>query len=305
MDQEGELVVDQEGVLAPASVDQEGELVVDQEGELVVDQEGVLAPAPAPAPAVASQVASVASRRAFFERPSPAASVAQEGDVLTADREDVTSRRAFFERLRDRVPAAMGRLWRDRSGGGAGAEAGGGRPSSLPPRPNNNDTQMNDADGQEDRDFQEAIRRSQLDSFNVIANASASASASASTPPVTHMNDIDIARPVPSAQTAQQPTSIPSLSSSSSSPSSVAAVALVEGANESSPSLCAVTESSPGLCAVCMDQPKTMAFHPCGHMCLCAGTRPGISTLTFNTPSISPLLYIFCIYAMIYDMTIW
>ena len=43
----------------------------------------------------------------------------------------------------------------------------------------------------------------------------------------------------------------------SSSFSSAAAV--VEGADNSS------------LCLVCMERPKTMAFAPCGHMCLCAG----------------------------------
>ena len=135
-------------------------------------------------------------------------------------------------------------------------------------------------DDQEVRDLQEAIRRSQLDCVIPSNGVHASASARASAPPVARMNDIDLARPPPRAQPAQLPIpqSIPSSSSSS----------LVEGANESSP--------SPSLCAVCLDQPKTMAFHPCGHMCLCTGTFNRLVlfntllTLTLNQYSIKQVI---------------
>ena len=44
-------------------------------------------------------------------------------------------------------------------------------------------------------------------------------------------------------------------------PTSSLLVVVEEGADSSS------------LCLVCMERPKTMAFAPCGHMCLCAGNH--------------------------------
>ena len=138
---------------------------------------------------------------------------------------------------------------------------------------------------QEERDLQEALRRSQLDGDHSITRsfsgsvvrgsaplgvrASSSVSGDgASAPPVVHMNGIDLSGSTllatqstllpPFASSAAASSSAASSSSSSASaPSSAAAV--FQGADESL------------LCLVCMDQPKTMAFHPCGHMCLCTG----------------------------------
>ena len=118
-------------------------------------------------------------------------------------------------------------------------------------------------DGDEERDLREAIRRSQLDS--------GSASASASAPPAAYMNDIGISRPLPPADSVQ-PRSFSSSSSSSSS-----TVMMERGGNVTSPGLCADNEAT-SLCVVCLDRPKSMAFHPCGHMCLCTGIISAINT---------------------------
>ena len=133
-----------------------------------------------------------------------------------------------------------------------------------------------DANDREERDLQEALRRSQLDgdtttsssSSGVVRASSSVIGVGASAPPVVHMNDIDLSHSPPLAtQSTLLPPFAPSApassSAASSSSSSVAApssaAAVVVGADESL------------LCLVCMDQPKTMAFHPCGHMCLCTG----------------------------------
>ena len=114
--------------------------------------------------------------------------------------------------------------------------------------------------GDEERDLREAIRRSQLDSGRTSASA----------PPAAYMNDIGISRPLPPADSVQ-PRSFSSSSSSSSS-----TVMMERGGNVTSPGLCADNEAT-SLCVVCMDRPKTMAFHPCGHMCLCTGTIAAIN----------------------------
>ena len=165
------------------------------------------------------------------------------------------------------------RLERNGFAGGAGGADGAAVEVSI------------DAVDQEERDLQEALRRSQLDGNHSITRrfsgsvvrgsaplgvrASSSVSGDgASAPPVVHMNDIDLSGSTllatqstllpPFASSAAASSSAASSSSSSASaPSSAAAV--VQGTDESL------------LCLVCMDQPKTMAFHPCGHMCLCTG----------------------------------
>ena len=100
--------------------------------------------------------------------------------------------------------------------------------------------------GDEERDLREAIRRSQLDSGRTSASA----------PPAAYMNDIGISRPPP--------------------PSSSSASVMMERGSVTGPGLCADNEAT-SLCVVCMDRPKTMAFHPCGHMCLCTGTIAAIN----------------------------
>ena len=108
-------------------------------------------------------------------------------------------------------------------------------PSSSSRTPPTEATVVNNTSSEEERDLLEAIRRSQPDSYNVV-----------NTDTVVHINNIiDNVRSQPSH----------SSSSSSSRPST----SVVDAINESS------------LCSMCMDQPKNMAFSPCGHMCLCAG----------------------------------